>query len=615
MYQRTIGKDVRRIGRNCWRAVVGAILAAGLLQGCGGGGSGGAAVQAADTGQVTLALRDAAGDFVSYTVDVTSIELQRANGDTVETIPLTTRIDFTQVANLTEFFTIATVPAGTYTRALMNLDFTHAQIVVQNDAGAQVQVAPVDTNGNPLTTLQVAVALPNSEPIRIAAGIPAAVTLDFDLDASNTLDSTANPSQVTVQPILSVVPEFEQDREHRIRGVLASVDTATGSVTVDVRPFHLRQGQFGQVTFDTNDQTHWEINGTTFSGTDGLTALAALPANTPIVALGTVTNRTLTADKVLAGSSVPWANADVVSGIVTARSGDTLTVKGVDFDFKDGTFGFRPMITVTVGDNTTVNALDVEPMTLDQGAISIGQRIVAFGTMADANTLDATAGRVRLEITQLTGNVLQVSPLVVNLVRLGGLHPSAFDFAGTGATVDADPTRYAIDTGTLSLATVAVNDVVQVRGLVHPFHMAPPDFDARTVIDVDTDSIGAWLDAGWRGVGGSAAPFTDVGSARIDVDLSQARHFLALLGLPGDSLSSSDSIRLLPSGDIRGVYLVTLSGSDQLQVFRDFATLSTELTNQLQSGHKLIQLDAIGSYNAGTQELTTPRATFEFTTP
>jgi hypothetical protein len=609
----TLGQHVRTLVGARWRVIAAMLLAMGLLQACGDQSDDTSMTPTGDTGQVTMALRDAAGDFVSYAVDVTSLKLQRADGSTVETMPLKTRIDFTQVADLTEFFTIATVPAGTYTRAVLTLDFTNAQIFVQNDAGGEVQVAAVDATGAPLTTLQVAVDLPDSEPIRIVAGIPAAVTLDFNLDASNAVDSTITPTQVVVQPFLSAVTEFEQDREHRIRGVLASVDTAAGSVTVNVRPFRAQQNQFGQATFDTDDQTNWEINGTSFTGADGLTAFAALATNTPVTARGTVSGTTFTADTVLAGSSVAGSSADVVYGIVTARSGDTLTVKGAHVDFRDGTFGFRTALTVTAGNGTRITAIGVDPSTLNRGAISVGQRIAAFGALSN-NALDATAGRVRLEETQVTGHVVRLAPLVMNVDRLGGLHSSAFDFAGTGAT-QADPTHFVVDIGTLTLTSVLLNDVVQVRGLVHAFGAAPPNFDARTVVDVDTDSIGAWLDANWRASGGSSAPFTAAGSVRIDVDLSQARHTLNLLGLAAGALQTSDAIALLPSGDVRGVYLVTVRGSHEVHVFRDFASLVAELNGQLQAGNKLIQLEAVGRYNATTQELTTPRAMFEFTTP
>lgn len=597
-----------------------ALGAALLLQGCGGGGSGGAAavpVAASNNGELTVAMRDAPGDFLSYAVDVTSLRLERANGDVVETVPLTTRIDFAEVADLTEFFTVATIPSGIYTRVVMNLDFTNAQIVVQNDSGAAVPVVPVDDSGHALTTLSVAIQLPDSEPVRIVSGIPASITLDFDLDASNTVDLTAIPANVAVQPFLSVIPQLEQDREHRVRGVLASVDNAASTVTLNVRPFHLRRGEFGQVTFATDDQTHFEVNGTALTGADGLAAVAALAAGSPVVAKGTVTNRTLTASTVLAGTSVPWANGDVLSGLVTARSGDTLTVKGVGFDFADGTHGFRGSFTVLVGDDTRVTALDAETTTRNKDSISVGQRIVAFGQLSGASTLDATAGRVRMDITRLIGNVVQLDPLVVDLVELGGLRPGAFDFSGTGTSTatDVDPTHYSIDTSTLSLVGVSSNDLVKVRGFVHPFGSAPPAFDARTVIDVDTDSVGAWFWASWRHDGGSADPFATVAQDRVDVDLTDARHALNLLGIPRDAFDDSDRIALTAPTEVRGIYMVTVRGAHEVHLFRDFAALTPELSEQLAAGNLLVQINAIGRYNANSLELTTPRASFEFAAP
>ena len=597
-----------------------ALLGLLALQACGGGGSGGssaAPIVASGDGELTVAMRDAAGDFLSYTVDVTSLRLERANGDVVEVVPLKTRIDFSEMAELTEFFTVATIPSGTYTRVVMTLDFTNAQIVVQSDSGAELPAAAIDSNGNPLTTLAVAIELPDTEPVRIVAGIPAAVTLDFDLDASNTVDLTTNPAKVTVQPFLSVIPQLEQDRDHRVRGVLASVDSGASTVTLNVRPFHLRQGEFGQATFATDDQTRYEVNGATLVGGEGLAAMTALAQGTPVVANGTVSNRTFIASTVLAGSSVPWANGDVVSGVVTARNGDSLTVKGADFDFSDGTHGFRDAFTVLVGDDTRVTSLDAETMTRTKDSISVGQHIIAFGRMSAASTLDATAGRVRMEITRLTGSVVQLDPLAVNLVELGGLRPGAFDFGGTGSSPshDADPTRYLIDTAPLSLAGIGANDLIKVRGLVHAFGAAPPAFEARTVIDVDTDSVGAWFLASWRENGGSADPFGTIAQDRLDVDLTEARHSLNLLGIPRDALGGNDRIALSGPTDVRGIYMVTVRGTNEVHLFRDFAGLTPELSDQLAAGNRLVQINAVGRYNATALELTTPRASFEFITP
>src|SRR5262249_59073685 len=127
--------------------------------------------------------------------------------------------------------------------------------------------------------------------------------------------------------------------------------------------------------------------------------------------------------------------------------------------------------------------------------------------------------------------------------------------------------------------------IVRVRGLVHPFGLAPPAFDATTVDDIATDTIGASFHGDWRAVGGTATPFNDIGDARIEVNLVQARQVLSLLGVPNAALSASNRVVLLPSGDVVGVYVVTVRGSLELRVFRDFAALTAALNDQLTSGH------------------------------
>src|SRR5712675_1805376 len=62
-----------------------------------------------DEGVVAIGLTDAQGDFLTYTVDVTSLTLTKADGTVVQTLPQRTRIDFAQVVDLTEFVTGATI--------------------------------------------------------------------------------------------------------------------------------------------------------------------------------------------------------------------------------------------------------------------------------------------------------------------------------------------------------------------------------------------------------------------------------------------------------------------------------------------------------------------------
>jgi hypothetical protein len=60
----------------------GAILTPG-----GGGNNPPPDCDAATCGEVVIGLTDAEGDFLSYAVDVVSIKLEKANGDTVQALP------------------------------------------------------------------------------------------------------------------------------------------------------------------------------------------------------------------------------------------------------------------------------------------------------------------------------------------------------------------------------------------------------------------------------------------------------------------------------------------------------------------------------------------------
>jgi len=169
------------------KLIAGAALAAALalgLSSCGGSSS------VEETGAVNIGLTDAAGDFLTYAVDVTSLTLTKANGTVVQTLPQKTRIDFAQLVDLTEFVSGATIPAGNYVSATLQLDYNGADIRVDDGTGIPVPVLPGnirDGQGVPVTTLTMTVRLDNSRPLPIAPGIPALLDLDFNLAASNSV--------------------------------------------------------------------------------------------------------------------------------------------------------------------------------------------------------------------------------------------------------------------------------------------------------------------------------------------------------------------------------------------------------------------------------------------
>jgi hypothetical protein len=101
-----------------------------LLQGCGGGAGSAPTTQAGDLppaeekGELIITITDAPGDFLRYVVDVPQLTLYRANGDVVETLPFNTRIDFAELTEVSEFLTIASVPAGVYESVVLTLDYS-----------------------------------------------------------------------------------------------------------------------------------------------------------------------------------------------------------------------------------------------------------------------------------------------------------------------------------------------------------------------------------------------------------------------------------------------------------------------------------------------------------
>src|SRR5262245_33769879 len=337
-----------------------------ILSACGGGGgaglaSGGNPPPAADCtastcGTLLVGLTDADGDFLSYSVDVVSLSLETADGRIVQALPVRQRVDFAGLVDLTELVTAATIPNGTYVKAAITLDYANAAVTVES-GGNPVAATVVDASGQPLGTVTLDLELDNANRVFIAPGVPSLLQLDFDLAASHTVDLTTTPATAVAEPFVVASIEPVEDKELRVRGPLVSVNQAAGSYVVDLRPFNDVSARLGELMVATLPDTTFEVNGTEFVGAAGLSALAAAGAGTPTIAHGVLdlSDRSFTADRVLAGDSVPGNRFDAVFGNVTSRSGDTLVVRGGIFITRDGAVRFlRGDITVLVGTGTTV---------------------------------------------------------------------------------------------------------------------------------------------------------------------------------------------------------------------------------------------------------------------
>src|SRR5258706_6471272 len=75
-----------------------------------------------EMGVVGISLTDTAGDFLSYTVDGTSLTLTKADGTIFQALSQRCRVDFARLVELTEFVTAVTLAAGHYIRPKLSLD-------------------------------------------------------------------------------------------------------------------------------------------------------------------------------------------------------------------------------------------------------------------------------------------------------------------------------------------------------------------------------------------------------------------------------------------------------------------------------------------------------------
>src|SRR5882762_5801693 len=574
-----------------------------------------------EEGVVAIGLTDAPGDFLTYTVDVTSLTLTKSDSTVVQTLPQRTRVDFARSVDLTEFVTGATIPAGTYVSATLNVDYTNADIQVDDGTGTPVAVPLtniLDTQNRQVTALPMKVTLDNARQLVIAPLVSSLLDLDFNLAASNLVDMSvpANPV-VTVNPLLVADVNPDSPKPHRIRGPLDSVNTQAGSFTLILRPFNLLQGDHGRLVFLTDSNTTFEIDQVNYVGSAGLSALAAKSQLTATMAIGTLdlTTRRFIATEVLAGSSVPFGTSDVLTGNVTARIGNTLTVRGAELVRSDGTLSFQNTVTVTVASTTKVISQKVSSgpqiaIVPDISSISVGQRVTVFGILnAAGTTMDAssaTSGLVRLLVTQLNGTVNSAGSGVVamTLARIDGRPISLFNFSGTGTTAgnDASPISYQVAAGALSLTGITNGTPLKVRGFVQPFGQATAtdDFNAITLIDVT--SAPATLVVGWPSL--EAAPFSSPTTIGMTVNLANAGLLHDVFrGGVDTRLPTSDTPTVQAINPARGLFVIGTDGT--VQVYTRLSSYQAALQTELAAGRKARSFVASGgTYVDATKTLT-----------
>jgi hypothetical protein len=618
------------------------ICLAAVLAACGsGGGSGGfmgdgAGMSAANSspgassqscssscGSAMISLSDAAGDFDSYIVNVVSLQLTRSDGTVVQTVPVSTQVNFAQLLNLSEIISTAQIPVGRYVSASITLDFSSATIVVDNGTtGVSIAASNIIDGATNLplaapnsTQMTLTLSLGADNQLLVTPNAVANLALDFNLLASNTVTpSASNPSTVTVNPVLTASLVPDTTKQLRVRGPLVSVSTTGSSYNINVRPFYNSSGTSGQLTVNTTTSTTYSINGTSYTGAAGLAQLATVPAGTLTVAYGSwnTSTQSFTATSVLAGSSVAGTTMDSIEGTVVARAGDTLTLDNglLSRPTWDGV-NFISQVTATVGTGTTVSELGVSGSFSIQD-ISVGQHVQLLGSFsinsAGSGTLDATSGSAQLDPTGLVGTVTAsgANLVTLNLQSLDGRVPSAFNFAGTGTSSaqDATATAYTVNVPTAlsGAATLSTGLPARFTGFVSPFGSAPPDFVAAALVSY-AQTAGV-LDVRWA-VPGLTAPFATLTGTELLISQAtlnaSAQDFLRIGPVALDPATSSTGLQIVPDASSSNPqFAIAHLQAHSIDSFSTFADFVTALTSDLNGTHTLLQVLAYGPYNSTT---------------
>jgi hypothetical protein len=387
---------------------------------------------------VTMSNLTNSSDFVSYIVNLNAIELTRTDGTVVTPLVTPETVDLAQLNTMTELVEAPAVPEGTYTSALVAFDWSSTQVVWYNINGETVSAAPVNLSNTPLTTASVIVTFDPSHPLVITHNQSVRLQVEFDLLASNQLSGTTAPRLAQVQPFVVVTPEPVDATVMRLRGVYVTNQDVTSGFYMNSRPFYDLVTALGAVIVNTNAQTYFNINGTVYTGSAGLAAVAQQQQNSPLAVYGTLDNLsgvtpTFNATDVYFGTSQESQLAYYLTGTVTARSADTITLRGAELLTPLGITTYSDSMPVTLGNGTAVYQDGSATPGLTIADVSVGQQLTVTGQPVTDSTnnltrIDATAGFVRLQQTTLWGT--QNADGTLDLLSLGPFAPAAFNFAG-----------------------------------------------------------------------------------------------------------------------------------------------------------------------------------------
>jgi hypothetical protein len=627
------------------------------------------------TAVVTLTATPSTDTYLAYRVGLVSIQLQTSSGRaTGAVLPKGTTVDLARLTNLSEVVGAASLAQGNYSQAVITLDYSSAQIIYDNGTVGGIALTPLDAGGQGLGQVTLLLYLDPSDQLGVVRSSSARLSLAFNLAASNVIDTTNKT--VTVMPMIAASTQPLDNKVVRIRGPFGSINSSSTGFRAGIVPFDFGNAGAGSLGVAVQSVTTFEINGTPSTGTAGITQMGALKSGVMVEAFGTLTTSTsssssllgtttpasttevstcsdgttpvtgatgaltcadgstltttaegandtgstaatnvnFSASEVLAGSSVQGGGFDRVSGIVTGRSGDTLTIDEGTLLTNEGTNSLvAGTATVKIGPNTQVTQFGTAGTEANGTQdISVGSLVYAFGTASGVSsssvTLDASAGRARLGQTTASGLVTgqgTTDTLTLNLSTLGGRSAASFDFAGTGtsASADASATAYLVTTANLTLTNATSSSPVQVTGSVAPFGAAGSggDLSGTALLDYTTIDAELVMDYGT----GTPAPFASYSTTEIVLDARNSavgvRHEIQIGAQTVPIVGIQQDPIIVPNSSATNtIFTIGHALSGTFENFDTYSAFVTQLQLELNGNVLATGVTAVGQYTATT---------------
>jgi hypothetical protein len=588
-----------------------ALAGIALFHGCGtaGSGSGSSGGSGTPGGTISMAMTDAPSDEIeSFIVEVDALTLRRQDGAVVSVINSPMSIDLASLSDTTELLNHVTVPAGSYTSAVITFDFTNATCVL---VGQNVPAQILNSTGVAVTgtlTLPVQFA---SAPMIVVLDKHRLLELDFDLNQSCNVDSASNVVRLEPAVVLHI---DGSGKELESVGALVSVNSGTSSFVGNVKTSH--GIVLGNVTYTADANTIYQVDGVPGTGATGLSELAAKSSGTSLQVYGHVDpdSSAIVAEFVQAGTGTYNGLKDIIEGHVIDRQGNPtagsnviLSVLGRSSNALHTTFQYNKTFTVTTNFANTKVVRPFSSQAFDMDDVNVGQRVRIFGLL-NGTSMSATQPNdvIREQVSRTFGHAtgaIAGTTLTLNLTHVDLHLQSAFSWLDSGNSPPI-PSAFTADVGTLGTNLGIVNGTaVEVRGFLSSVDDSVQDLSAQTLINLDTAPTLLFIRnvPGGFTVGVTATPlFIQIGITGVAFPAEKAILDMGYAGFV--QLPTVPAPNITPAGS-GGLFMLRDKLTGTVTAYFTFTTFSAALANVMAAGANIVTISATGAYTGSTNTL------------